>query len=110
MQASIVQYNHGGGVHHIAHSRCHIALHTGFLSERTFCCCGVLCIKRSKPLKVFMCMRVCLFLKGQIMSMQMGCRGVRGGVKHWECACVGFCPRLYRLLPAPPPLKIGFGS
>jgi hypothetical protein len=40
-----------------------------------------------------MCMRVRVLLKGQIVSMQMGRRAVRGGVKHGEGACVGFCPR-----------------
>jgi hypothetical protein len=70
-------------------------LHAGFVRERAFCCRVCMRIKRRKPLKGFMCVCSCL-LKGQIVSMQMGYRGVSARPKSIGrvLACVGFSPRL----------------
>ena len=36
----------------------------------------------------------CVLAEGSNRVHANGVQGVRAGVKHWEGACVGFCPRL----------------
>jgi hypothetical protein len=110
---------HRARTHTFLHvSCCHAsgtALHTGSVNELAFCF-GAGSIKfflhKARLGGKCSCACVCVCsLKGQIVSMQMGCRAVRGGVKHWEDACVGFVQGFVSVLCLTSlSLHIGFSS
>ena len=49
-------------------------------------------MQASESVHVHAC--ACVLAEGSNRVQANGVQGVRAGVKHWEGACVGFCPRL----------------